>query len=57
MNRYRLSCSPEWFFVYRPGMKIRAKDFSRFLEETTRIAQTLITCALEAQKIAVRRRQ
>ena len=33
-------------------MKISAKDFSRFLEETTRIAQTLITCALEAQKIA-----
>ena len=52
MNRYRLSCSPEWLFVYRPGMKIRAKDFSRFVEETTRIAQTLITCASEVRKIA-----
>jgi len=52
MNRYRLSCSPEWFFVYRPGIKIRAKDFSRFLEETARIAQALITCASEVQKIA-----
>ena len=49
MNRYRLSCAPEWVFIYRPGMKIKAKDFSRFLEETTGIAQALVSCSAAAQ--------
>jgi hypothetical protein len=52
MNRYRLSCNPEWIFIYRPGVKIKAKGFSRFLEETTKIAQALMTCASDVQKSA-----
>jgi hypothetical protein len=52
VNRYRLSCNPEWVFIYRPGTKIKAKDFSRFLEETTKIAEALLTCASDVQEAA-----
>ena len=27
VNRYRLTCNPEWVFIYRPGIKIKAKRF------------------------------
>jgi hypothetical protein len=52
VNRYRLTCNPEWVFVYRPGIKIKAKDLSHFLEETTKIAEALLTCASDLQKTA-----
>jgi hypothetical protein len=52
VDRYRLSCNPEWIFIYRPGIRIKAKRFSRFLEETTRIAEALLTCASDVQKTA-----
>ena len=52
VNRYRLTCNPEWIFIYRPGIKIKAKRFSHFLEETTRIAEALLTCASDVQKTA-----
>jgi len=52
MNQYRITCNPEWVFVYRPGIKIKARDFSYFLEETTRIAEALLKCASNLQKTA-----
>jgi hypothetical protein len=52
VNRYRLTCNPEWVFIYRPGKKIKAKDVTQFLEETTRIAEALLTCASDLQKTA-----
>jgi len=52
VNRYRLTCNPEWAFVYRPGIKIKAKELSHFLEETTKIAEALLTCASDLQKTA-----
>jgi hypothetical protein len=52
VNRYRLTCNPEWIFIYRPGMRIKARHFSYFLEETTRIAEALLTCASDVQKTA-----
>jgi hypothetical protein len=42
VNRYRLTCDPEWVFIYRSGIKIKAKDLAHFLEETTRIAEALL---------------
>jgi hypothetical protein len=50
VNRYRLTCNPEWVFIYRPGTKIKAKDFSHFLEETKKIAEALLTCASDVQE-------
>ena len=52
MNGYRLTCNPEWIFIYRPGIRIKAKRFSHFLEETTRIAEALLTCASDVRKTA-----
>jgi len=52
VNRYRLTCNPEWVFIYRPGTKIKAKDFSHFLEETKKIAEALLTCASDVQEAA-----
>ena len=52
VNRYRLTCNPEWVFIYRPGTKIKAKDFAHFLEETAKIAEALLTCASDMQETA-----
>jgi hypothetical protein len=49
VNHYRLTCNPEWVFIYRPGIKIKAREVSSFLEETTRIAEALLTCASDLQ--------
>jgi hypothetical protein len=52
VNRYRLTCDPEWIFIYRPGKKTKAGELSHFLEETTRIAEALLACAPESQNTA-----
>jgi hypothetical protein len=52
MNQYRITCNPEWVFVYRPGVRIKARGFTHFLEETTRIAEALLKCASNSQKSA-----
>jgi hypothetical protein len=52
VNRYRLTCNQEWVFIYRPGVRIKAKRFSHFLEDTTRIAEALLTCTADMQKTA-----
>jgi hypothetical protein len=52
VNRYRLTCNPEWVFIYRPGARIKARHLSQFLEETTKIAEALMTCASDLEKSA-----
>jgi hypothetical protein len=53
-GRYHLACNSEWVFVYRPGVKIKAKDVSHFLEETTKIAEALLPSASDLQETAPR---
>jgi hypothetical protein len=52
VNRYRLTCNSEWVFVYRPGTKIKPKNLSHFLQETTKIAEALLMCASDSEKAA-----
>lgn len=52
VNRYRLTCDPEWVFIYRPGKKTKARNLSNFLEETTKIAEALLSCASESRNTA-----
>jgi hypothetical protein len=45
IDHYRVTCSPEWGSIHRPGRKISPQALGQFLEETRKIAELLLACA------------
>lgn len=48
---YRIETSPDWLFLYHPGMTVRPEQLPQFLSETATLADVLLSDSPERLQV------